>query len=361
MDALLGISHKDWKTLQKIDGNDVDVEYRFQKKNLTSISRLTSFFKRFDDKKIMHKIDNIQIEKPVFILGHWRSGTTLLHNILSLDEQFGFPTKFQISNPHTFLSREKRIEKMMMNRQAEKRHMDNMEVTFSSPDEDETAISMMCQRSPIISWAFPRNHKYYTRYHTFDNVPAEDVEKWKEALILFYKKLTFKYERPLVLKSPVHLGRMKMLLDIFPDAKFIHIYRNPYRVFQSTKKLYATALPHTALQRPNFDEWNRHIIDDYSTMYEAFWRDKQNVPEDRLFEISFEDLEKDIFLHIANIYEKFEIPQFSRFEPVLLKYLESIKEYKKNTFPELPQQDISEINKSWTSTFENLNYDMLQS
>ncbi len=358
MDALLGISHKDWKSLQKIDGNVVDADYMAQKKMLDQISRFTSFFKWFDDNKFIHKIEDLSIKEPIFILGHWRSGTTLLHNILCLDEQFAYPSKFQVSNPHTFLTREKRVEKILKNRQAEKRHMDNMEITFSSPDEDETAVSMMCQRSPIVSWAFPRNHDVYSRYHTFDNVPVEDVNKWKEALILFYKKLTFKYDRPLVLKSPVHLGRMKMLLDLFPDARFIHIYRNPYRVYQSTKKLYAEALPHTCLQRPNFDDWNRYILQDYSAMYEAFWRDKEIVPHDRLFELSFEEFEENIFQHIATIYEKFHIPNFSRFEPVLKKYLESIKEYKKNTFPQLPAEEMSEINDKWASTFKNLNYEI---
>lgn len=359
MDSLLGIIKKDWEELKKVEGNGIDDEYRRRKGALNHLSRLNSFYKSFDDRKFLHKVENIKIESPIFILGHWRSGTTLLHNLFSLDEQFGYANKFQISNPHVFLSREEKIAKRLKNARAEKRHMDNVKITFSSPDEDETAISMMCQRSPIIAWAFTRNHEKYAKYHTFEHASPADLKQWRDAMVLFYKKLTFKYQRPLVLKSPVHLGRMKILLDIFPDARFIHIYRNPYRVYQSTKKLYAEALHHTCLQRPNLEDWNRYILENYSTMYDAFWRDKAVVPNERLFEISFEEFEQDIYRHIASIYEHFHISNFNRFEPVLKKHLESIKDYKKNTFPSLPADEIEKINTAWISTFENLDYEII--
>lgn len=41
----------------------------------------------------------------------------------------------------------------------------------------------------------------------------------------------------LLIKSPVHTGRVKTLLSIFPDAQFIYIHRNPYEVFQSALHL----------------------------------------------------------------------------------------------------------------------------
>ena len=48
-----------------------------------------------------------RVEAPLFILGHYRSGTTHLHNLLALDPQFAAPTFFQALNPHTFLSTER--------------------------------------------------------------------------------------------------------------------------------------------------------------------------------------------------------------------------------------------------------------
>ena len=37
------------------------------------------------------QVANTEVPDPVFILGHWRSGTTLFHNLLALDEQFAYP------------------------------------------------------------------------------------------------------------------------------------------------------------------------------------------------------------------------------------------------------------------------------
>jgi hypothetical protein len=94
-------------------------------------------------------------------------------------------------------------------------------------------------------------------------------------------------------------------------------------------------------------------------MYNAFWRDKTVVPKERLFEISFEEFEQDIYRHIASIYEYFRIPNFSRFAPTLEKHLESIKDYKKNVFPNLPGDQIANINHAWQKSFEEFNYDMI--
>ena len=39
------------------------------------------------------------VDDPVFVIGHWRSGTTLLHELLTLDDQFRAPTTFQTFCP----------------------------------------------------------------------------------------------------------------------------------------------------------------------------------------------------------------------------------------------------------------------
>ena len=48
-------------------------------------------------------IEATRVEAPVFILGHYRSGTTYLHELLSNDPGFASPNRFQAFNPSTFL------------------------------------------------------------------------------------------------------------------------------------------------------------------------------------------------------------------------------------------------------------------
>ena len=360
MDSLLGITYGDWKALLTEEGNVVEKEYKKRKRLLTLFSLLNSRYKKKEEDRFGHKIESAEIKAPIFILGHWRSGTTLLHNILCKDEQFGFPNKFQISHPHSFLIREAAVQKAMKNAAAQKRHMDNVEVSYDSPDEDETAISMMSQRSPIIGWAFTKNQRKYAKYHTFDEVDQNDLERWKRAMITFYKKLSFRYDRPLVLKSPVHLGRMKIFHELFPDARFIHIYRDPYRVYQSTKKLYTTVLPHTCFQEPILADWEDYIIENYKTMYDRFWHDRAVIPAAQVYEIKYEEFEKDIYRNTAAIYEYFNLHGFFKFEPLLKRYTESIANYQKNKFESLAERELIRINSAWHQSFEKGRYDKIE-
>ncbi len=101
-----------------------------------------------------------------------------------------------------------------------------------------------------MEWSFPRGRERYDRYLTFRGVPEADVARWKEALVLFLKKLTYKYDRPMLLKSPPHTARVRLLLELFPDARFLHIRRNPYTVFLSTRHLFTELTRALEFQRP---------------------------------------------------------------------------------------------------------------
>src|SRR5271170_6583798 len=51
-------------------------------------------------RRILHQLD---LRPPLFLVGHWRSGTTLLHELLALDECFAVPSTYACFNPHHFL------------------------------------------------------------------------------------------------------------------------------------------------------------------------------------------------------------------------------------------------------------------
>src|SRR5437667_340199 len=117
------------------------------------------------------------------------------------------------------------------------RPQDNVPISVQEPQEDEFAFAALTGRNPTIGWAFPRRAEFYNRYLTLRELPESEVAQWKSALKLFLQKLSCKYKRPLVLKSPGHTCRIRLLLELFPNARFVHIHRNPYDVFQSTQHL----------------------------------------------------------------------------------------------------------------------------
>ena len=112
-----------------------------------------------------------------------------------------------------------------------------MELNFQVPQEDEFAPCLMSLRSLYLGISFPRREDDYARYLDFRGVPQHEVDEWKSAFTGFLKKLTFKYDRPLVLKSPPHTARIRMLLEMFPDARFVHIHRHPYPSIQVVPSL----------------------------------------------------------------------------------------------------------------------------
>ena len=217
------------------------------------------------------RIEATRVEAPLFILGHYRSGTTHLHNLLALDPQFAAPTFFQVLNPHTFLTTERLAAPLADRLVVRRRYQDEMALGAGVPSEDEVALCTMTGLSPYMGWYFPRGGADYDRYLTFRGVPDEEVARWGHALTTFLKKLTLRYGRPLVLKSPPHTARIRLLLGLFPDARFVHIHRDPYVVFRSTRHMIRAVQPVFRLQECPTPDGDDAIISVYTEMYDAYF------------------------------------------------------------------------------------------
>jgi omega-hydroxy-beta-dihydromenaquinone-9 sulfotransferase len=93
---------------------------------------------------------------PVFVIGHWRTGTTLLHELLVQDPQFSYPDFFACFNPNHRLLTE-RFFKTYANWMApQQRPMDNMAAGWGRPQEDEFALALLGLPSTYTDLAFPR-------------------------------------------------------------------------------------------------------------------------------------------------------------------------------------------------------------
>lgn len=353
---MAGITFGCWWRLLRETGFAVDPVYWHRGAAITATSLLNSFWRMIEQIRFARKIEQTTIaHPPLFVLGHWRSGTTHLHNLLSLDPQFAYPNTFQVVSPHTFLSTEKISTRMFKWMVPDTRPMDNMEIRFSSPQEDEFAILLDCLKSLYFSISFPREERY-EQHLTFEDAPPEDVEAWKASLLWFVKKLTLKYDRPIVLKSPPHTARIKMILDVFPDANFVHIHRDPYAVFRSTQHYFDTAVWYTYLQRPDRSKVDDGIINRYRVMHDAFFEQRELIPVGHFHEMAYDDLADDPVGQLTQMYEALNIDGFDAYEPKLRKYLDSISDYKRNRFDDLPDELRSRIAGEWQRCFNEWNY-----
>ncbi len=175
-------------------------------------------------------------EDPVFIIGHWRTGTTLLHTLMSLDPRYATPNNYQCFTPGHFLLTERWCTRLL--NFPRQRPMDNMDMGWDEPQEDELALCVRGFPSVYCNNAFPKHPQRYLESLTMEGLSPRCVKRWQQALLEFVRYLNLKYRRPLVLKSPPHTGRISTLLDVFPNARFIHITRDPMDFIPSTMHLW---------------------------------------------------------------------------------------------------------------------------
>lgn len=358
METLIGITPS--KLIKLFSQNKFKIGPKYIPKllPLLFLSMRNAIYSRKEQKKYSDALNTTNIKKdPIFILGHWRSGTSYFKRLMSSDNQFAYPTVFQIYNPSTFLFTEPMLKDRLLKLPEKKRPMDNMKVRFDDPGEEEFAVSVLCLKSQLMGWVFPANEKYYDSYLTFKNVPRKELEEWKEALHLFVRKVSLINDnRQLLLKSPQNTGRIKAILELYPQAKFIHIHRHPYEVFRSTYKLYKETVANFHLQDVKNYDLTQSILDRYNIMYESFFEDRKSLSAEQFIEIAFEDLQKNPFETMSRVYEQLNISGFDEFKPELAAYLEKTKNYQKNKYEELDENLQQRIYEAWKKSFVEWNY-----
>jgi hypothetical protein len=175
------------------------------------------------------------------------------------------------------------------------------------------------------------------------------------------RKATFKAGgKRLVIKNCSDSARIKALLELFPDARFIHTYRNPYDIFRSTQHLYRTVLARAQVQEIDTKELETWVIKFYTQLMQKFFADKSLIPKGNLVEVKYEELEKEPLVQLRKIYETLGLPGFAEAEPAFKAYLDSIKGYQKNVYKKLEDSLIQTVNQNWSFALEALGYKRLE-
>ncbi len=309
-------------------------------------------------------IKNTEIPpSPIFIVGHWRTGTTHLHNILSQDNRFGCVTTFQAMAPGFFLTGENKIKKALAEATSKRyktRIIDNIPLSLDAPQEEDYAIANVSPYSFLHLYTFPRQaHFFFDRYLMFEDLPDSVFAKWKKIYMTIMRKATIRSGgKRLLIKNPANSGRLRIMLKLFPDAKFIHICRNPYNVFRSTLETHTRVLPAAQLQNISPEVVVSYVLRFYSQIMKKFLADKECIPAENMVELRYEDLEKTPLDQIRKVYEGLDIPGFDEVEPAMQAYIASIKSYKKNEY-KIDDAVITRVNQNWQFAFDAWGYERL--
>lgn len=351
-----GFLMSDWLRLLRDNHFAVSPSHLIRATSATASAVANSAIACWERMRFGSDVEKTTVTAPLFVLGHWRSGTTHLQKLLGLDERFAFPNLYQVSWPHTFLSTEAASTRLTRAFLPQTRPFDNVRQSWAMPNEDELAIATLTLRSPYVGGLFPRRLERYDRYLTFNDVPSREIEEWRSGFLHFLKKLTWKYQRPLVLKSPPHTARIRLLLDLFPDARFVHIHRDPYTVFQSTLHMVHRTFRLIRLQTSDSVDMEARTFRVNREMHDSFFEERNLIPSGRFHELSFADLEQDPMGQVREIYEALDLPDFAQAEPRLKEYVDSTAGYRKNEFPELTSDLRSRIASEWQRNFDEWHY-----
>jgi hypothetical protein len=240
------------------------------------------------------------------------------------------------------------------------RLIDNIPLSFDAPQEDEFAVANFSPHSSMHVFTFPRRASvFFERYALFQQVDAQARAEWMQVYLDILRKATIcSNGKRLVLKNPANTGRVPILLDMFPQAKFIHIYRNPYKIFLSTRFVYDTILPRSQVQSIGPDQVEEYIFDFYLRLMKKYLLDRDSIPSDNLVEVRFEDLEIDPVGQVRCIYNQLNLPGFDGLEKGINAYLDSISDYQKNRYF-LDKATIEKVNQRWDFAFDTWRYERL--
>jgi len=266
------------------------------------------------------ELERLAIRPPLFLVGHWRSGTTLLHELLALDRGFAAPTTHACFNPHHFLLARHRAP-------APARAMrppGDLAVSPDSPQEQEFALLCMGAVSPYEAFMFPAALTELEALSDPDRFEPARARAWDGAMTWILKATVYASgaERRPLLKSPSDSFRVRRLAALFPGAAFVRLVREPCAVFASTLRLWQSMWARYALTPPPGDEaLIGHVLATRLALERRLQAALRALPADRTATLRYEDLVADPRGTLAMLYDRLALGDPSTLLPHVDAYI----------------------------------------
>ena len=271
---------------------------------------LFSVMARLQGTSVREQLAKANYRQAVVILGYWRSGTTLLHELLCLDGRYTYPTTHACMNPHHFLFTE--AAALARAGTSTQRPMDEMEVSSSSPQEDEFALLSLGARSPYEALLIPVVLPEALKLTDPRDLSTQDEKRWREVFLSFLAGVSARGAgRPMVLKSPTHGFRVATLRELLPDARFVLIARDPWTSFESVVRMWRRMFETYALGLiPPDDDIREAVLADRPRFESKLASGTADLPENRFATITYESLIANPAATIERLYERLELGDF---------------------------------------------------
>jgi hypothetical protein len=297
-----------------------------------------------------------ELPAPVFIIGHWRSGTTHLANLLSRSPRFGILPPIAVGLPWEAMTLARVVRPLVEQFYPRDRLIDAIPLAPDLPQEDELALANMTTLSFYHAIYFPRAFAAnFTRGLFFEDCSEAEIDAWARMHRRYVAKMTIEQGgRPLLIRNPVHSGRIPLLRKIWPNAKFIHIHRNPFDVYASSRRMFGTLLRELSLQDTPVD-LDRVVLETYPRLMSRLLKDAASLPPDVLAEISFAELREEPIQQLRRVFTDLDLPGFEDSRQAFGDYLTSVRDYRPSEH-RLAAAQLDRVAESWRPFIERWGY-----
>ncbi len=235
--------------------------------------------------------------------------------------------------------------------------MDDMELGFGLPQEDEWALVSLGAPSPYWSLGFPED-VVGRRFLTLTDVSDHEREGWENTFRQFLRIVSFRHPgKPLILKSPPHTARLAVIARMFPQARFLHIVREPFAVFASTVRLWRQVRGVNALTSWDRQQLEQEVLETLPKMYQDFERVRAALTPERFHQVRYEDLVRDPVAMLEDCYRALKLEDFSVVRPHVEKYLAGLRDYRTNEYTVSPEGKTA-IRAAWGAIFRGWGYEI---
>jgi len=337
--------------------HSMDIKYAGRVFGTILVSIILEPFRWWEELTWKRRIRRVQIlNPPVFIIGFWRSGTTLLHNLLCKAPGTAYITTYQTVFPN-LLGHSWWFKPIIGKFWPTHRPFDDVKMGMDLPQEEEIAFANVQDVSFYNFLYFPKDfEKFYDKELFMKGLDVEHIDRWKSEYVKMIRKamLNIKGDR-FISKSPSNMVRIRQILELFPDARFIFLYRDPYKTVESFYRFFHEVLPTVQVQNSNGNLTRKRLTFVYADMVKQYYADKDKIPQKNLMEIKFEDFSKNAVEGLKQIFDQFDIPGFENSRQLFENYMDEISDFKQTSY-EITPETIQWVNEYAGDILNKLGY-----
>ena len=254
-----------------------------------------------------HKLRRLQVpDDPVVIVGHWRSGTTFLHQLLGADPAMATARNCFTVAPQVAVLLKPLLVPLLQRLMTPTRPIDAVAWGAMDPQEDEIGLARLTFETNMAGVAFPRHYLRHFRRRVLAWTPRFERQ------LLQFSKLTWLHDgagkRRLLIKNSAHTARVPLLLKLFPRAKFVLLKRDPVDSVRSLVQVKQSLAELVALQEP-LDEVTQveETAAAHQLMMNAFEASRHLIPPGQLMEVDYTQLVAHPLETVERIYQHFDL------------------------------------------------------